>query len=217
MNTEVFAPEKATAKELAEQHLRAAILQQQLLPGERLNEVALAEELGISRGPVREAIQGLASEGFLHLIRNRGAFVITVDPSEIKELYEVRIALERRAVKLVAGQRDDQQIIELARMLDETGAALENGDVTAYPRDRDFHQALLSMCGNATLVRFSAEVQTRVQFARTRSASDPARATSALREHQEILRAILSGNGPAASDLMEAHLYRSLANVITNV
>lgn len=216
MNTEVLEPAKATAKELAEQRLRAAILERRLLPGERVNEVALAEELGISRGPVREAIQMLASEGFLNLVRNRGAFVITVDPSEIKELYEVRIALERRAIKLVASQRDDQQIIELARMLDETAAALESGDVTAYPRDRDFHQAILNMCGNPTLIRFNAEVQARIQFARTRSASDPARATSALKEHLEILRAVLSGNGPMASDLMEAHLYRSLANVVAS-
>ncbi|MGD7733321.1 GntR family transcriptional regulator [Propionibacteriaceae bacterium G57] len=201
-----------TTRDVAEHHLRQAILEGRLEPGERLNEVLIAEELGISRGPLREAIQRLASEGLLHQVRNKGAFVPLVDHAELGELYEARIALERRAVKLVARDLAAEHKSELSKMLDETTAALESGDSAAYPPDLDFHRALFAMADNATLTRFATEVQARIQLARARSARDHQRAIAALQEHRAIAQAVVDGDAELACDLMETHLYHSLKN-----
>lgn len=204
-----------TARDVAERHLRSVILEGRVGPGERINEVLIADELGISRGPLREAVQRLSSEGLLTQVRNKGAYVSRVDAEEVTELYEARIALERRAVKLVANRRSDAQLADLERMLDETTTALEAGDGGAYPSDLDFHRAIIAMAGNHVIARMAEEVQTRLQLARARSARDPRRAAVALEEHRQIVKAMIEGQGEFASQIMEEHLYHSLNNALT--
>ena len=209
------SPAITTTRDIAEQYLRQAILDGTFVAGERLNEVLIADELGISRGPLREAIQRLASEGLLKQVRNKGAFVPKVHRRELGDLYEARIALEVRAVKLVASVHSERHASELSALLDETTTALEAGDATAYPPDLDFHRAIIAMAGNDVLARFASEVQARIQLARARSARDPIRAGVALQEHRDIVRALMAGEVDLACALMESHLHHSFENAAT--
>jgi DNA-binding GntR family transcriptional regulator len=100
--------------------LRTMILDGTLAPGERLNEVHLSQALGISRGPLREAIQRLASEGLVEAVTHRGVYVRSFSARELSDFYELRIALETHAVRLAARYSPQDRIDELGQMLDET-------------------------------------------------------------------------------------------------
>lgn len=200
---------RATNADIAEEALRTMVLTGQLGSGSRLNEVSLAASLGVSRGPLREAIQRLTAEGLLTVVRHKGAYVRTVSGAELEELYELRVVLETFAVRLVvrkARQRDITALLDLVRL---TRQALA-GDGTAYPPDLDFHQHLVAVADNPVLSRAARDVYHTIHLARARSAHDPARAQSAFEEHCQILTAIVARDGEQAARLLADHLRSSL-------
>ena len=192
--------------------LRGMVLHGQLASGERLNEVELAGALGISRGPLREAIQRLISEGLLTAVSGRGAFVRTFTPESLGDLYEVRIALEVHAVRLAAGAASRSGIATLRSMLDETGEAVTGG--SSYPETLDFHERLVALSGNAALRDAATEVHRQVSLARSRSGQISERAREALHEHRAVLDEVERGDADKAADLMTSHLRSSLRNAL---
>lgn len=193
--------------------LRGMVLRGQLASGERLNEVELAGALGISRGPLREAIQRLVSEGLLTAVSGRGAFVRTFTPESLGDLYEVRIALEVHAVRLAAEVAGREDIAALRAMLDETGAAVTGG--SSYPETLDFHGRLVALCGNVALRDAATEVHRQVSLARSRSGHVTERAKEALTEHRAVLDALARGDADAAAAHMTDHLRASLGHALT--
>lgn len=189
--------------------LRTMILDGTLRSGERLNEVHLAQSLGISRGPLREAIQRLASEGLVGVISHRGAFVRAFDSEELADLYEVRIALETHATRLVAKSASREDLTALAESLVD---AFEVGN--AYPPELDFHTHLVRLTKNEPLLQATIEVGQKIHLARSRSARGPARAEAALTEHREIVASLLDGDGNTAAFLLTEHLSKSLKNAL---
>ncbi|MDC5698842.1 GntR family transcriptional regulator [Intrasporangium calvum] len=194
---------------LAEQELRAMVLGGDLRSGERINEVALAEQLGISRGPLREAIQRLASDGLLDVVNHRGAFVPTIGEKELTELYELRSALESAAVRLAAGRVTEAQLDSLRSELARTQKVLRSTRNRPYPADIDIHQRFVALAGNEALAAMTRDVHTRITLARTRSGSDPDRARAAYEEHVAILECLEARDAEAAARLMESHLARA--------
>jgi DNA-binding GntR family transcriptional regulator len=192
--------------------LRDMIVAGQLRTGERLNEVELANALGISRGPLREAIQRLRSEGLLITVANRGAYVRTFTAQQLRELYEVRIALETHALRLAASNANDDAMSDLRKMLEETEQALAVG--TAYPRDLDFHQAFVGLANNQALLDAATEVHRQIEMARSRSAHEPARARVSLAEHQIIVDHLAAGRGEGAAKALAKHLRSALENAL---
>lgn len=190
--------------------LRNMILDGALLPGERLNEVELARALGISRGPLREAIQRLTSDGLVVAVSHRGAYVRSFDAAELAELYEVRIALETHAVRLAARRADAGDLADLQEMLRLTEEVLEPGGASAYPSELDFHQRVVALAGNPMLLAATVDVHQKIQLARARSGRQPERAMRAFEEHRDVLGALLEGDGEAAAALITAHLEHSL-------
>lgn len=185
--------------------IREMILDGTIPPGERLNEVALASALGISRGPLREAIQRLAGEGLLTMISHRGAFVRTFEAREIDELYDMRCAYEMYAARLICQRADDEQLAGLESFVTETGVAMDDGN-GRYPADRDFHRRLLALAGNATLERAALDAQDQISLARSMSAKAPSRAKAALGEHEAIVAALRSRDAETAVRLVQQHL-----------
>lgn len=206
------ALERITLRDQAERSLRELIAAGELAPGERVNEVAVAARLGISRGPLREAIQGLAREGLLELITHRGAFVRTVDAGQLRELYELRIALEAYAAKRLAGMPRSAGVDALGPLL--AAAESEVLHTGGYPSDADFHRGLVAALSNGSLSAAADDVQQRISIARARSARHPERAVQALTEHREILRAINGGRVDDAGRLMEQHLWASYEHAV---
>lgn len=205
-------PQRLTVAGLAEQELREMVLDGRLAQGERLNEVAIAQDLGISRGPLREAIQRLASEGLLTMIPHRGAFVRTLSEGELRELYELRIAIETHAVRLGVEQGTAQQLQALDDALEQTRRIFRSEDEPHYPSDLDVHELLVSLANNEALLRAMRDTHARIHLARARSGYAPKRAQKAYDEHVKIVAAIRHGKADDAAALLETHLRESLEN-----
>jgi len=197
----------------AAEQLRRWILDGTLAPGSRLNEVALAHDLGISRGPLREALQRVAAQGLVEVVRHRGTFVRTFRPDQVTNLYEVRIALERAVVARLARLRSAAAVAELTELLDRT-AAVRGNNGGRYPDDLDFHAALAELAGNPDLAGTLRIVNTQLALARGISGSDRDRADAALAEHRTVAAAIAAGDEAAAEAAMRVHLERSRASTL---
>lgn len=183
-------------------------------PGQRLKEVEISQALGISRSPVREAIQALANEGLIKIILQKGAFVANFDTNEVKELYEVREALEVMAVKLATERAKDPQVEELEGFLKDTEAALDSNESTNYPRALDFHKQIADLGHNQKLAEKVAEINSQSELVRLRSASAPGRATQAYEEHIAIFDAIRQRDSEEAMRQMRRHIRNGKANIL---
>lgn len=189
-----------------EEVLREMVLDGVIQAGQRLNEVALAGALGISRGPLREAIQRLAGEGLLTMVSHRGAFVRTFEKREVEELYDLRTALEMFVTRLVCERATDDQVARLIALVDEVAVALADDPVGAYPSDHDFHRALLEIASHSIIERALLETQRQIALARGMSAKGADRAQKAHNEHAALVEAIAGRDADRAAQLMRTHL-----------
>lgn len=201
-----------TFSQRTEAVVREMILDGSIPPGERLNEVAIASALGISRGPLREAIQRLAAEGLLTVISHRGAFVRTFEKRQVDELYDLRTAIEVHAARLVCERATLEQLEQLDEFVSVTGEAMADG---RYPPERDFHDRLLSLADSGALERAARETQAQISLARSMSGSRPARAKEALGEHADIVSALQSRSADDAARLVQEHLDHARLSAMT--
>jgi DNA-binding GntR family transcriptional regulator len=197
---------ESTAAIIARQ-LREAIMNGSLPPGSQLGETELAGQFQVSRGPLREAMQRLVSEGLLRSERHRGLFVIDLEPEDIHDIYSARLAIERAAViRIVHGDREpaaarlDKAVQEMAVASDgDDGSAVSEADIR-------FHEVLVAASSSKRLVRMSQTllIETRMCLSALRRTytSDEERVT----EHKRITEAIRSGDQESALSLLEAHM-----------
>jgi DNA-binding GntR family transcriptional regulator len=133
---------------------------------------------------------------------------------DLRDIYEVRIALETHATRLAAERADPGQLEELTTLLEDAAVSIERSGSPAYPHDLDFHRLLVRLTGNRQLEDMATAVDQKLQLARIRSGHLPERAHEALEEHRGILQALLAHDANQAADLMTRHLRTSLANVL---
>lgn len=196
--------------------LRAMVLDGRLRPGDRLNEVELAAALGISRGPLREAIQRLSSEGLLTPIANRGAYVRTITAGQLREIYEVRIALETHAVRLLAAG-DADAMDSLCDPPPETGPPGTDPDL-------GFHRRFVWLTGNAALLAATVEVHRQIELAgqttmagspqESRWPQEPRWDQRAAAEHEEMWAHLRAGRGDRAAVILTRHLRSALRHAL---
>ncbi len=136
----------------AADRIREQILAGGFAQGEHLVEARIAEQLNVSRGPVREAFKLLRSEGLLLEEPRRGTFVVSLSADDVREIYSLRAAIEGRAARLLAAKQDVAAVAELRGLLSSIEAAAAAGDVAAvYRQDLAFHDAVCRLSGNARL------------------------------------------------------------------
>lgn len=199
----------------AEVALREQILSGHRAPGERLNEVEIASELGVSRGPLREAMQRLARDGLVLVQPHRGSFVRSLEPDEIVELYQVRIALECMSASLAAQRRSDGDVTALNGLLDSAAEAVTaTGGAPHYPAHLDLHELVAIVSRNGRLHRLVVQVNQELKLVRAASGFRPVRAPRALVEHAGVVSAIVQRDGEKAAQLMREHLQQSLENTL---
>ncbi|MFC9839506.1 GntR family transcriptional regulator [Rhodococcus sp. NPDC127530] len=191
--------------------LRDMIVRGVLESGTRINEVELAARLGISRGPLREAIQRLSAEGLIDSQRNRGAFIREITVEDVRHMYELRQVLEVTAAKFAAARATDSDIAELDEQIEEADRLLAAKSATAYPVESDFHLTVLRLAKNPYLEQAGGELQVQLRLARLRAGGSPERAREALNEHRDILAAIAARDVRAAGKAMTLHLRNSLS------
>ena len=187
--------------------LREEILSERLPPGAELQEVALAEELGVSRGPLREAIGRLAAEGLVTVRPRRGAVVRSLSKDEFLELYQVREALEVMAVRLAVPRLTSEDIEELDALLAEMAERSVRHEVAEFfEANLAFHARLVEASGNATLQELYGQLVGRMGRYRMRSLTLRGNLQRSVAEHGAILRAAKRGEADRAAHLMSEHI-----------
>ncbi len=206
------------ASERATGALREAILAGDLAGGARLGEVELAERLGLSRTPVREALSRLAAEGLVDLHAHRGARVATYSPAGLEGIFDVRCALEPRATARATARAHDDDLVDLdalaARML-EVGAPGPDQDLDGLVGlNRDFHARLLAVADAPALAAALANVVHTPVVLRTFHTYDPASLARSLAHHTEIVAALRARDGDWASAVMRSHIANARAVMV---
>ena len=139
-------------RELVCEHIREAIINGVFAPGERLMEIQMADEMGVSRTPVREAIRKLEMEGFVVMIPRRGTYVSNMSIKDINDVYEIRTSLDILAAGLAAERINDDELEELQRLLVQVGHAIDSGDMEkVLEADIAFHDVLYKASRNERL------------------------------------------------------------------
>ena len=187
--------------------LRQRILNRQLKPGERLVEERLANELGVSRNPVREAIRVLASEGLVEVNARRGASVITISEQEARETVELRALLEGQNARQAARRQNKEVIKRIASVLNKGSLAVAHGRFEQLIElNLQFHRELAAAGENLVLGDLLKKLRERT--AMLFSPTNPANQRRAWDEHAAILRAVIDGDERLAATLAADHVMR---------
>lgn len=197
--------------------IRDWILNGTLRPGERLHQDQLAATLGVSRMPVREAIRQLAAEGLVQLFPHRGAFVSSLDPDEIRELYEVRAVLEGLAVVHAAPCLTESDLAGLRELLARLQAAeATRADEDTVELDRRFHDRLMAPAAMPYLRDLIEQARRRSEaFRRAHTYVIPGHSAQSNAEHAAIVEAAARGDADMAMVLIQAHLRNAADHLIS--
>jgi DNA-binding GntR family transcriptional regulator len=205
--------ERRSTAAIVADRIREAIMRGTLPPGTQLGEVELATRLGVSRGPLREAMQRLVAEGLLRSERHRGLFVRDLDEADVRDVYTARTAVERAAGLLVmAGDR--------AAAADRLTAALvameevADDPVALADADHAFHAELVAASGSPRLLRMADAllVETRMCLAALQDTAPPADAL--LAEHRELRDAVRDGDAERLAVVLEEHMADAVERIL---
>lgn len=186
-------------------------------PGERLNEGDIAKRLGVSRTPLREALNRLNTEGFLRFAPGKGFFCRELDAHEIFDLYELRKSIEVAAVRLAIGRARDEDIDALIAFLDATGPDPgERTSVELVDLDEAFHERLMAMSGNTEMLRVLRNVNARIRFVRWID-MDRGNRSNTQAEHRAVLLGLKARDEGACVSILEKHIDRRLDQVTSAI
>ena len=187
--------------------LRKAIITGEFAPGERLMEIALAERLGVSRTPVREAIRKLELEGLVVMVPRRGAEVARITEAGLKEVLEVRCALEELAVELACQRKTKASLEQLKEAHQKFVDAVQGGDTLEITnQDEAFHECIFEMGGNKRLVQLVHNLKEQMFRYRMEYVKDVSYHVELIKEHEILLQAISAGKEETARDIMKHHI-----------
>jgi len=189
-----------------------------LPPGERLNEVALSQILGVSRGPVREAARALEKYGLVTVIMNRGAFVRTLTIEEAKDIYEINGVLFGLAAAKAATAPASPDRLKLRAMVDGMDAAiLRSARDEFFRMNSEFHALIMSCGGNHEAQALYSQLTRKLQLLRRRSFEEAWHMQAANDEHRALIEAILEGDALCARRLAEAHARSGCARFLESI
>ena len=194
-------------RELVFENIRQAIVKGIFAPGERLMEIQLADDLGVSRTPVREAIHKLELEGFVVMIPRRGTYVANLSIKDINDVYEIRISLDVLAAGLAAERIEPEELEELNRLLLEISEAARTGPMDKIVRlDTAFHDVLYKASRNDRLRNIINNLREQITGIRGTSMRYPGRLADTLEEHRALVDSIAARDSERAQAAARIHL-----------
>ena len=199
--------------------LRQAILKGELKPGERLMEIQLANKLGVSRTPVREAIRKLELEGLVLMIPRKGAEVAEITRQDMEDVLEVRTALEELAVKDACDHITDAQLSELKKASNEFKKALLEGKdlVTCADADMHFHDVILSATNNRRLIQMLNNLSGQMYRYRMEYLKDERTHKTLIEEHDAIRRALKKHDKVKAGAAIRVHIDNQKRSILESL
>ncbi|HHV53048.1 MAG TPA: GntR family transcriptional regulator [Synergistaceae bacterium] len=196
-----------TKKDLAYEEIKRLILDGKLSGDMPISENVLANMLDISRTPVRDALRRLEMDGFVRVIPNQGVVIREVSISEVKEIYDMRIALEEFVVRELADGLSDEDFRNLEAILKKQEEACEKRDAVAFhEEDRKFHDYLMRAYGNAMITNFIARLRDRIEGINVNMLKMPGNMQLFYGEHKRIFEALRKRSGEEAAKEMDEHL-----------
>ena len=201
-------PARSLMKERAYGEIKRGILAGDFPPGSFVAERQLAARLGMSKTPVRAALERLETEGFVTTSPQQGVVIRDVTVHEVADYYEIRAALETYVVRTVAGRLTAEQAQRLRANLKALAAARDGADVLrAVALDAEFHILFCEFLGNQEVLRVMGQLREKSQRVITKVfQSSPGRVAGSYEEHRAIAAAVLGGDAARAARLMEEHL-----------
>ncbi len=187
--------------------LREMILSFELYPGSRVTELELAAQFGVSRTPIRSALQRLEAEGYLTIQPKQGCYIRAIDIAELTQYYQVRVALELFSLDLACTYMPDADLHALADAWDPV-KQMERSDnpEDMEARDESFHMALAEGGGNLALVEYLADINRRIRIIRRLDFTNGGRIDKTYEEHHAMIKHLLARDLPHAQALMREHI-----------
>ena len=194
-------------RDIVFESLREAIIDGSLKPGERVMEVQLAEKLGVSRTPVREAIRKLELEGLLIMVPRKGAYVADVSFKDVLDVLEIRASLEGLAASLAAEKMTEEEILHLQMKSREFSKCVESDDVQGMiQKDSEFHDIILKSARNTKLINIIEGLRDQVQRFRVVYFTEFNKSSYLTQEHQRVLEAISNRDSEVAQKYAQQHI-----------
>ncbi len=198
--------------------LRQGILKGELEPGERLMEVALAERLGVSRTPIREAIRKLELEGLVIMIPRKGAEVASISEKSMRDVLEVRRALEEVAVELACKRITPEQMEDLKRAYRVFASSIDSKDlISIAQKDEAFHEAIYHATQNQKLEQMINNLREQMYRYRLEYIKDKDKRHILVEEHKQIMDALESHDVEAAKQAIRTHIDNQQSTVLKNL
>lgn len=205
-DTALTLVQRTSLTRLVAEAVEKLILSGELAAGIKLNEIALAQRLGVSRGPLREAFRMLEEAGLIRQEKNRGAFVREIGLDEAAEIYEVRAGLDATAGRLLAGRITAAQLIELRRMIAQMRTAAASTDIDGFHAlNLDFHDRIVDMSGNRALLEIYRKLVKQLTLFRRRNLFAPMAIPHFAEEHGAIVELLAAGDGERCAQALLAH------------
>ncbi|MBY6005555.1 GntR family transcriptional regulator [Salipiger bermudensis] len=208
-------PSPASTSQRAYAELRERLLRATFLPGEKLNEVALAAELALSRTPLREALNRLNAEGLL-VHHDRGFAAPSLDPERVFDLFEARLEIECATIRLACERADPAALDELAAFLEESGAESPEASVgRLIELDIGFHDRIARLSGNAVLRQMLANLNDRLHLIRWIAMEGRREQTQT--QHRDMLAHLRDRDAEAAMAAMRVHILHRKEDILAAV
>jgi DNA-binding GntR family transcriptional regulator len=199
---------RALYEEVAEL-LRQRIFARELEAGSWIDELRIAEALGISRTPLREALKVLAAEGLVTMKVRRGAYVTEVSEKDLRDVYHLLSLLESDAARVVASSASEAQLVQIETLQTELEGAVNDRDLF-FAVNENFHMLLLSIADNRWRDQMVADLRKVMKLNRHHSLFKEGRIAQSLAEHQGIVQALLARQPELAAQRMTAHFMNGL-------
>ena len=201
---------------LVQRELERMILAGEIAVGEKLNEVALATSLRVSRGPVRESFRALEETGLVRIEKNRGVFVRELSVDEADDIFEIRAAFDQMAGRKLAQSITPGQLADLRALLDAMDEATERRDLERYhPLNLRFHEALVEYANNPKLLQMYRRLVNELSLYRRHTLAQRDRLPMSTAEHRRILDSIAAGDADRTGQLLHEHAMASRARMHT--
>ncbi len=206
--------DKSSLRERVFQTIRQSILEGKYKPGDTLRESAIANELKVSRTPVREAIRQLQLEGLVRSIPNKETVVCGITEEDVHDIFLVRDKLEGVAGRLAAERITQEELEKMEEIIELTEFYASKGDLSRLESlDHTFHDAIYNATKSKIIKHVLSDFHTYIQQVRKKSMATPGRVNYLIEEHRGIYEAIKNRDGDKAEELINAHLKKVTNNI----